>query len=73
MNSTYAMDLGMVVLTFLLSLAALVVVGYIFGRMTSNLAAKKNLEHKYFWTGFFLGAVGMVYVGLLALNTPSRE
>lgn len=37
----------------------------IIGTLCRKLARQKSLMHSYFWTGFFLGITGLIYVGFL--------
>lgn len=55
----------------LLACLILLVPGIICGNMCKRLSALKNLPYPYFWTGFFLGILGLVYVGFLSLNQPA--
>ncbi len=40
----------------------------LFGVLTYKLADKKAYFTQYFWTGFFLGVVGLLYVGFLPMG-----
>lgn len=57
--------------SLLVVLVILLVPGIICGNMCKRLSSMKNLPHPYFWTGFFLSLLGLVYVGFLSLNTPA--
>lgn len=51
----------------------LCLVGFVCGTISQKLANKKHYKG-YFWTGFFLGIIGLIYVaGLPALPKPAVD
>jgi len=68
---TIGNDVG-IGLVLLLSLGVLLLPAIISGCLTKKLAAKKGY-HGYFWTGFFLMFLGLLYVGFLPVASVSQH
>ena len=51
-------------LAVLLALLIALIPAIITGNLCRKLAERKHM-HGYFWTGFFLGILGLLYVGFL--------
>ena len=56
-----AVDPGLALIATLLPLMLLVLAAIVMGTLTHKLATKKGYQG-YFWTGFFLWVVGLIYV-----------
>ena len=67
--TTYATDHSLaVLLATLLPLVFLLIFAIIMGTLTRKLARHKGYT-RYFWTGFFLGVIGLIYV----VGLPDRS
>ena len=64
-NMLMAMGAGAIGVVLLLLLGAIIM-----GVLTHKLAGKKGWRG-YFWTGFFLGIIGLIYVVGLPLKSDS--
>lgn len=56
-------------LPLLIALFVSLIPAIICGKFCEKLAARKRLPHRYFWTGFFCGILGLVYIGFLPAET----
>lgn len=63
-NYSYSLDPSLVPLIIVAALLIALIPHIIIGVLCKKLAARKSLSG-YFWTGFFLGIAGLVYVGFL--------
>lgn len=61
MSFSYTLNSGESALAVILALLPLVLFGVIMGTLTHKLAIKKGYLG-YFWTGFFLMVIGLIYV-----------
>lgn len=68
-HSEPSFSLGTFLAIYLLIYA---VIGVIFGNLTRRLAAHKGY-YGYFWTGFFLNVIGLIYVVGLPLSPQEWE
>lgn len=67
---SYSLDPGLTPLIVILALLIALIPAIITGTLCRKLAEKKNLSG-YFWTGFFLGILGLLYVGFLPNPTKN--
>ena len=66
--TTEAVNSAAALVATLFPLVVWLVMGIVFGTLTRKLARHKGYTG-YFWTGFFLGVVGLIYV----VGLPDRS
>ena len=72
MNSSNVLDTTVSVFFFILPIVVWLLSAVIFGVLTKKLARRKGYDG-YFWAGFFLLIIGLLYVGFLPVNGPMKS
>ena len=67
MDSLYGQAIGLFSMANVISLLTLILSHVVYGLVSRKLAGKKGYEG-YFWTGFLLGIIGLIYVAGLPVN-----
>lgn len=72
MYDTYTVDSGAAAGAIFVFLLVAIGVGLIFGFVARSIGRSKNRADSWFWAGFLLGVIGLIWVAVMPVLQPGQ-